>query len=101
MSLAQARAVHTLGARPLFVVTAARDAQRGWLAAQDDLAALSTNSAHLVLPDVTHMALIEEKKGAEASSRAIGDVVDSVRRGGASLRNVEGTGRVSTVGGAA
>lgn len=101
MSLAQARAVHTLGARPLFVVTAAREAQRGWLAAQDDLAALSTNSAHLVLPDVTHMTLIEKKKGAEASSRAIGDVVDSVRRGGASLRNVEGTGRVSTVGGAA
>lgn len=100
-SLDQARAVHTLGARPLFVVTAAREAQRGWLAAQDDLAALSTNSVHIVLPDVTHMALIEEKKGAEASSRAIDAVVESVRRGGASLSNVERTGRVATVGGGA
>ena len=100
-ALAQAHAVQSLGARPLYVVTAVRDAQPGWLAAQDDLAALSTNSAHLVLPDITHMALIEEKRGAEASSRAIRDVVDSVRHGGTSLRNVEGASRVSKIGGAA
>lgn len=100
-ALAQAHAVQSLGARPLYVVTAVRDAQPGWMAAQDDLTALSTNSAHLVLSDITHIGLIEEKEGAEASSRAIRDVVDSVRHGGAPLRNVEGASRVSKIGGAA
>ena len=55
-SLAQARSSQNLGDRPLVVVTAARDAQAGWLPLQNKLATLSTNSSHRVVP-YTHDAL--------------------------------------------
>ena len=77
-SLAQARTVQTLGDRPLVVVTAARDALAGWLPLQDRMATLSTNSSHRVVP-YTHVALVTEYNAAQASSRAICDVVHSVR----------------------
>jgi pimeloyl-ACP methyl ester carboxylesterase len=77
-SLAQARSVQSLGNRPLVVVTAARDAQAGWLPLQGKLAALSTNSSHRVVP-YTHDALITDRMAAHASSRAIRDVVHAVR----------------------
>ena len=77
-SLAQARAVQNLGDRPLVVVTSARDALAGWLPLQDRMATLSTNSSHRVVP-YTHVALVTEYNAAQASSRAICDVVHSVR----------------------
>jgi pimeloyl-ACP methyl ester carboxylesterase len=77
-SLAQARSSQNLGDRPLVVVTAARDAQAGWLPLQDKLATLSTNSSHRVVP-YTHDALITDRMAAQASSQAIRDVVDAVR----------------------
>ncbi len=49
-SLAQARSFQSLGDRPLVVVTAAVDAQAGWLPLQDEMATLSTNSSHRVVP---------------------------------------------------
>ena len=78
-ALAQAAEVETLGDRPLAVVTAASGAQAGWPAQQDDLATLSTNSVHRVLPRATHASLITDKGDAAQSSDAIRDVVESVR----------------------
>jgi hypothetical protein len=49
-SLAQARSFQGFGDRPLVVVTAARDAQAGWLPLQAEMATLSTNSSHRVVP---------------------------------------------------
>jgi pimeloyl-ACP methyl ester carboxylesterase len=74
-TLQQARALTTIGDRPLVVLTAASEAQRGWVAAQDEMAGLSTNSSHRVLADETHVTLIEREGGAAISTRAILDVV--------------------------
>jgi pimeloyl-ACP methyl ester carboxylesterase len=80
-AMAQAKALSTLGDRPLVVLTAQKDALGGWMAAQDDLATLSTNVDHRVLSDATHAELVENKAVAAQSSRAIRDVVDAVRTG--------------------
>ena len=56
-ALTQARLFQSLGDRPLVVVTAAQNAQVGWLPSQDRLATLSTNSSHRVVP-YTHDALV-------------------------------------------
>ena len=77
-SLAQARSFQSLGDRPLVVVTAAVDALAGWLPLQDEMATLSTNSSHRVVP-YTHDALVTDQTAAETSSRAIRDVVHAVR----------------------
>lgn len=77
-SLAQARSFQNLGDRPLVVVTAATDAQAGWLPLQDEMATLSTNSSHRVVP-YTHGALITDETAARTSGQAIRDVVRAVR----------------------
>ena len=77
-SLAQARSFQSLGDRPLIVVTATRDAQAGWLPLQDEMARLSTNSRHEVVP-YEHAELVTDEKAAQTSSRAIRDVVRAVR----------------------
>ena len=79
-SLAQARSFQTLGDRPLVIVTAARDAQVGWLPLQDRMATLSTNSSHRVVPHA-HDALVTDQTVAQTSSQAIRDVVHAVRSG--------------------
>lgn len=80
-SLQEARALTSLGARPLVVVTAVVDAPTGWVAAQDGLVSLSTNSVHRVMPDLSHVPLITSESGAAASSKAILNVVTAVRTG--------------------
>jgi pimeloyl-ACP methyl ester carboxylesterase len=80
-SLQEARALTSLGALPLVVVTAGSEAQAGWVAAQDGLVALSTNVSHRILPHMEHTALITSESGAAASSKAILDVVAAVRTG--------------------
>jgi pimeloyl-ACP methyl ester carboxylesterase len=79
-TLAQARSFQNLGDRPLVVVTAARDAQAGWLPLQDKMATLSTNSSHRVVP-YTHESIITDQSAAQTSEQAIRDVVDAVRFG--------------------
>jgi pimeloyl-ACP methyl ester carboxylesterase len=76
----QARALTTLGAKPLVVLTASQGQQDGWSTAQDRLAALSVYSSHR-LANTTHAGLLDDRSGAEMSARAIGDVVQSVRTG--------------------
>ena len=73
----------SLDGLPLVVLTAGFEHQAGWVAAQDGLVSLSTNSVHRVLPDLTHVGLITSESGAAESSRAILEVVDAVRTGAA------------------
>jgi pimeloyl-ACP methyl ester carboxylesterase len=80
-ALKQAQALKSLGDKPLIVVTAAKEAQDGWLPLQDEMAGLSTNSIHRVLPNTTHASLIEDNGDAAMASQAIHDVVESIRAG--------------------
>ena len=77
----QAGALHSLGNRPLIVLTARKAAEPGWSALQNELAALSTNSIHRVLPDAEHSMLTEDKTTAAQSSDAIRQVVLAARTG--------------------
>jgi pimeloyl-ACP methyl ester carboxylesterase len=76
----QAQALTTLGATPLVVLTAKDnvDHRPGWGTAQDQLAALSTNTRHTV-SDLDHMAFLENPAGAALSIQAIADIVDTAR----------------------
>jgi pimeloyl-ACP methyl ester carboxylesterase len=80
-AMEQARALTTLSARPLFVLTAGKGAQDGWTSLQNQLAALSTNSVHRVLTDATHESLTNTERFAAKSSEAILGVVAAVRNG--------------------
>ncbi len=78
---AQARALTTLGNRPVAVLTASESLTgAGWSAAQDQLAELSTNNVHRTVHS-THPGLLEDPTPAAASVRAIDDVVAAVRAG--------------------
>jgi pimeloyl-ACP methyl ester carboxylesterase len=77
-TLAQARELTDLGAKPLAVLTAAEGQQAGWSAAQDRMATLSTNSLHRVVA-ATHQSLLVDEGDSTFSARAIADVVRSVR----------------------
>jgi hypothetical protein len=77
-AMTQAHSLTTLVDKPLIVVTAAGGADPQWLAMQDDLAKLSTNSVHRTF-QVPHAALTEDQKSAALSSQAIGDMVQSIR----------------------
>lgn len=77
----EALAFNNLGSMPLVVVTAVVDAQRGWLDAQNAIAALSSNSRHVVVNDITHVDLIETERGARISADAILSAVVAARTG--------------------
>ncbi|MGH8895134.1 MAG: alpha/beta hydrolase, partial [Actinomycetes bacterium] len=79
---AQAQALTTFDPKPLAVVTARENADgtKGWAAAQDQMAALSTNSSHWVA-DTTHVGLLDDAAGSVESVRAITEVVTAVRTG--------------------
>lgn len=77
----QARALTTLGSKPLVVLTAGRGQQTGWPAAQNKLARLSTNHAHRTVRDATHAALLDNQYFAGITSMGIKAVVVSARTG--------------------
>jgi pimeloyl-ACP methyl ester carboxylesterase len=77
-ALDQAHSAPSLGDKPLIVVTTGRDAEPGWLPLQDELAGLSKNSLHRVLPNATHTSIIEGEDSID-SSQAIRDVIEAVR----------------------
>jgi pimeloyl-ACP methyl ester carboxylesterase len=90
VSLAQAQAAGSLGALPLFVLTATDHGfppeQRApleaqWLTMQNELAALSTNSVHQVIDGATHGSLQVEQQDALVSSAAIVQVITAARTG--------------------
>ena len=74
--------LRTLGDRPLVAVTAETGSAASWAAEQDDLAKLSSNSAHRTITGSTHASLIDNKADAARSSRAMGDLVEAVRKAG-------------------
>ena len=78
----QAQSLRTFDRKPLAVVTARENADgtKGWAAAQDRLAALSTNSTHWVA-DTTHVGLLDDAAGVPDSVRAITTVIEAVRSG--------------------
>jgi pimeloyl-ACP methyl ester carboxylesterase len=78
IALDQAHSAPKLGDKFLIVVTAARDSMPGWLPLQDELAGLSKNSLHRVLPNATHTSIIDGEDSAN-SSQAIRDVIEAVR----------------------
>jgi pimeloyl-ACP methyl ester carboxylesterase len=75
----QAKALASLGAKPLGVLSADVGTQAGWAAAQAKLAQLSSNSTHRTVPGATHEALLEEERFAAATSRTIAQVVQAAR----------------------
>ena len=63
------------------VLTAAgHESDAVWNAAQDRMAALSTNSSHRTA-DAAHAGLLDEAAGAQQSAHAIDDVVRAARTG--------------------
>ena len=79
----QAQALTTLGSRPLAVVSASGSLDdEGWPAAQDHMAALSTDSLHTVAAS-SHAGVVDDPDGAAASVRAITAVVRAVITGSA------------------
>ncbi|HEX8766740.1 MAG TPA: hypothetical protein VF714_00125 [Jatrophihabitans sp.] len=76
----QAKALRTLRGKPLAVVTATGSMHdtEGWSAAQDRLAALSTNRSHRIV-DTTHAGVLDDEQAAVASTSAITAVVAAVR----------------------
>jgi pimeloyl-ACP methyl ester carboxylesterase len=82
-SEAEAATLHTLDAKPLIVLTATVGNSKGWMALQDQIAQLSTNSLHRVEPGATHDDLVSDPVHTVAVVRAIHDVVVSLRTGAA------------------
>jgi pimeloyl-ACP methyl ester carboxylesterase len=82
----QAASLRDFADKPLVVLTAGSGSDAAWLAAQDDLASLSTNSAHRVIDGATHNDLVRDEEAAAATTRAILDVVSSVRSAGPLVR---------------
>jgi hypothetical protein len=64
----QARVLKSLGGKPLAVLSADRDQQRGWATYQDKLAQISSNSIHRTAHGSTHSALLEDS-GSSRSPR--------------------------------
>ena len=80
--MTEAQSLTTLGDRPFVVLTAEKGAEGGWTAAQDKLAALSTNSVHRTLADADHAMLTEQQATAAQSAQAIRDaLLDAIRTG--------------------
>jgi pimeloyl-ACP methyl ester carboxylesterase len=79
--LDEAQQLSSLGSTPLVVLTAeGHESDAAWNAAQDRMAALSTNSSHRQ-GDTGHGGLLDEAAGAQQSTSAIDDVVRAVRGG--------------------
>lgn len=78
-SMDQARSLVDFAGKPLVVLTAGSGSSQEWFAKQDRLANLSTNSLHRVVAGATHASLLEHEQDAAAVSRAIHEVVTSLR----------------------
>ena len=82
-SFRQAQALTTLGNTPLVVLTAKDnvDSKPGWGTAQDQMAALSTNSRHTV-EEESHVGLLTDPTSAAQTVTAITDVLAAARTHG-------------------
>lgn len=78
-SMRQAASLKDFANKPLVVITAGMGHDAAWTTAQNHLATLSTNSVHRVIENATHEALVADSQPANVTTRAILDVVSSVR----------------------
>ena len=78
-SMEQAASLGDFADKPLVVLTAGVGSDAADFAAQNDLAALSTNSVHRVLDGASHAALIADEQYAAATTQAILEIVSSVQ----------------------
>src|SRR5262245_15192603 len=71
------------GSRPLAVLIAENSARRweGWAAMQEEMARLSSDSVHEIVPGATHGSAVTDSASAAFASAAIHDVVSAVRDG--------------------
>jgi pimeloyl-ACP methyl ester carboxylesterase len=81
-SASQAASLTDFADKPLVVLTAGRGHDTTWVAAQNHLADLSTNSVHRIVAGATHAEMFAEEEHAAATTRAILDVVSSARSRG-------------------
>ena len=81
-SAQQAAALRDFADKPLVVLTAGVGHDAAWSTAQNHLATLSANSAHLVVHGATHEALVADRGHAATTVRVILQVVAAVRSGG-------------------
>ena len=80
-SVQQAASLRDFADKPLVVLTAGSGNADGWSEKQEALATLSTDSVHLVIEGTDHGSMIEDGNGAAATTRAILEVVSSIRDG--------------------
>jgi pimeloyl-ACP methyl ester carboxylesterase len=78
----QAASLDDFADKPLVVLTAGTGSNAAWLAFQDELATLSTNSVHRVVAGAAHIDLVKDQDAAATTSQAILDVVSAVRAEG-------------------
>lgn len=78
-STREAAALRDFAGKPLVVMTAGVGHDADESAAHDALATLSTGSVHRVIDGVDHMGMIVDEDGAAATTRAILDIVGSIR----------------------
>jgi pimeloyl-ACP methyl ester carboxylesterase len=78
---AEAAMLTDFGDKPLVVLTAGAETDPTHDAAQTKFATLSTDSSHRVVEGASHPALIFDEQYAKVTTRAILDVVNSVRTG--------------------
>ena len=71
----------SLGDMPLIVVSRGEDISDGWGDLQNELAALSTNSTHIIVEGSTHASLIFNPEHAHIVSQAIVQIVNAVQAG--------------------
>ena len=77
----QAHDLGSLGDLPLAVITRGAGIDDGWRAMQAELAALSTNSIHVVVDGSTHGSLVFNPDHAHKVSQIILQVVGAVQTG--------------------
>ncbi|MFH8249515.1 alpha/beta fold hydrolase [Microbacterium sp. B2969] len=75
----EAASLTDFGDKPLVVLTAGIGNDAAWFAAQDRMAAVSTDSVHRTVEDASHQTLVSDRGAVTA--QAILDVVSAVRSG--------------------
>ncbi len=80
-SVPEAGRLRSLDAKPLIVLTATRENSKGWVADQNKTVKLSTNSLHRFEQGAAHASFVDDPDHAAAVTKAIHDVVVSVRTG--------------------
>jgi hypothetical protein len=77
-SMHEASSIRDFADKPLIVLTAGQH-PRSWMASQEKLLTLSTNSMQQIVPGATHTDLLLEESYSTATAQAILAVVDSAR----------------------